>query len=751
MDNIQPHLETKQVMKKLLDENFLAENSTGVFILKDCILVECFTGKNYTYRVVNFITGDQKYLFYKRNPISNLDYPAIVSKIKELSFFNMKKASNGNELIDVIFREVFSKYGFVVREDQVSLSKQMYQNMVDDKILLSDIPVGLGKTHAYLVAAIVYGIFSKQGSIYKPMPIVITTSSIELQRAIIKEYIPEMSKMLMENGIISSPVTCVLRKGKENYVCEHRLKDYFHTLDPGRKRVGEYKGIKKLIQNRIIDLGEVNDISGYDKRKINVKSSQCMTCSLFKTCTFQRFMKQAKKGNYHFQICNHNYYLADLLKRKDGRRSLLPDYKVVIIDEAHKLKDAAEQMYGTLLIENELAHLMKKLTPTQAKKKSQKDLRKKCNEVMALNQMLFDELVGRIPHHAFSEDTEKFSAEITQRVNMLLKRLISNLQELIEIMTYKEKQFLMDLNKMIEALKTFASESNICWLENPKSKGSRILASIPKAVNKVLGEDLWRGNQSMILTSGTLAVNVEFSYTKRQLALNQVNHHKIQELTKDSPFDFKENCMLYIPENMPYPNSDDVNYIDRIGLEITRLIEASNGHALVLFTSYKPLRLIYKLVKDQVMKIPIMTMSRGKNNSIDEFKHSRNAVLFATGSMWEGVNIPGDVLSHLIIVKLPFPIPDPISEYEKSLYPDMNAYLDSVLIPKMLIKLRQGVGRLIRSETDTGVISILDARAGVNGRYHNAVLSALPDCQLTSDFDEIKPFLESKKNDEYFK
>ena len=750
MDNIQPHLETKEIMKKLINENFLAENSTGVFILMDCILVECFTGKNYAYRVVNYVTGDQKYLFYKKNPLLDSDYPAIVSKIKELSFFNLKRAINGNELIDVIFREIFSKYGFVVREDQLSLSKQMYQNMVDGKILLSDIPVGLGKTHAYLVAAIVYGIFSKQGSIYKPMPIVITTSSIELQRAIIKEYIPEMSKMLMENGIISSPVTCVLRKGKENYVCEHRLKDYVSTLDTSRKRVHEYEALNRLLSNGVIDLGEVNNISGYDKRKINVKSSQCMTCSLFKACAFQRFLKQAKKGNYHFQICNHNYYLADLLKRKEGRQPLLPDYKAVIIDEAHKLKDAADQMYGTLLIENEFAYLMKKLTPIQVKKKSQKALRNKCSEVMALNQILFDELVGRIPHQDLSEDTEKFSAEITQRENMLLKRLIASLQEISKIMTYKEKQYLMDLNNMIEVLKTFTSESNICWIENPKAKGSRILGLIPKAVSKALGEDLWLGNQSMILTSGTLAVNTDFRYIKRQLALSQVNHHKIQELTKDSPFDFKENCMLYIPENMPYPNTDDANYIERMSLEITRLIEASSGHALVLFTSYKPLRLIYKLVKEQVMKIPIMAMSRGKNNSIDEFKRSQNAVLFATGSMWEGVNIPGDILSHLIIVKLPFPIPDPISEYEKTLYPDMNEYLDSVLIPKMLIKLRQGVGRLIRSETDTGVISILDARAGVNGRYHQEVLNALPECKRAKSVEDIQIFLQDKKEKHYF-
>jgi ATP-dependent DNA helicase DinG len=143
-------------------------------------------------------------------------------------------------------------------------------------------------------------------------------------------------------------------------------------------------------------------------------------------------------------------------------------------------------------------------------------------------------------------------------------------------------------------------------------------------------------------------------------------------------------------------------------------------------------------------------MNRGRNTAIDEFKESQNAVLFATGSMWEGVNIPGDVLSHLIIVKLPFPIPNPISDYEKSLYPDMNEYLKSVLIPKMLIKLRQGVGRLIRSETDTGVISILDVRASDDGRYHQEVLHALPECRRAENIEDIRDFLNDKKEKNYF-
>jgi len=750
MDNIQEILVTKDILNKVVSEKWVAENSTGVFIIKDCILVQSFTGKNYTYRVINYVTGDQKYLFYKRQELARQDYGDVIDRIKALSFYDMKQASDGSEMIDLIFRDIFPKYGFVIREEQVELSKHIYKNMKDLKISLSDIAVGLGKTHAYLIAAIVHSIFARKGRFYKQMPIVITTSSIELQRSIIKEYIPEISKILIESGIIPSPITCVLRKGKENYVCENRLKDYFQSLDPKRKRSSEYKGLQKLIQSKNIDLADAEDISGYDKRKINVKSSQCMKCSKFKTCAFQQFMKQARKSTHHFQICNHNYYLADILKRKDGRRSLLPDYQTVIIDEAHKLMDAANQMYGTSINEHEINHLMKKISPTNVKKKSQKDLKNLTSEVMALNQMLFDALTEQIPDKAFSDDTEKFPTELTSRVTTLLRKMVFKIHEIGKKMTYTERQFQIDLKAVLDGLSVFLLETNIYWMENPKAKGQRMLASIPEVISKELGEDLWTAKRSMILTSGTLAVDGDFSYTKNQLGMGALNDWKINELTKSSPYHFKENCMLYIAKKMPFPNLDDGAYIHEISQEISNLITASNGHALVLFTSYKPLRLIYQKIKEEHPNRQIIAMNRGRNTAIDEFKESQNAVLFATGSMWEGVNIPGDVLSHLIIVKLPFPIPDPISDYVKSLYPDMNEYFKSVLIPKMLIKLRQGVGRLIRSETDTGVISILDVRAGDAGRYHQDVLHALPECRRAVRIEDIRAFLKEKKENSYF-
>ncbi len=143
-------------------------------------------------------------------------------------------------------------------------------------------------------------------------------------------------------------------------------------------------------------------------------------------------------------------------------------------------------------------------------------------------------------------------------------------------------------------------------------------------------------------------------------------------------------------------------------------------------------------------------MSRGKKDAINEFKKTKNGVLFATGSAWEGINLPGDLLSHLIIVKLPFPIPDPISEYERTMYSTIDDYIQAVVVPQMLIKLRQGVGRLIRKETDTGVISILDARASEGKKYHDVVVDALPDCKMVNHVYEIEHFLKMKKDNDFF-
>jgi ATP-dependent DNA helicase DinG len=199
------------------------------------------------------------------------------------------------------------------------------------------------------------------------------------------------------------------------------------------------------------------------------------------------------------------------------------------------------------------------------------------------------------------------------------------------------------------------------------------------------------------------------------------------------------------------PFYKDENYIAELNDEVERLIIAANGHTAVLFTSYSVMNIVYTNLQECGLPYDFFKLERASSNAIEQFKKSDNGVLFASGALWEGIDIPGDALSQLIIVKLPFSVPDAVSEYERSQYADSRAYLSEVLIPEMLIKLKQGYGRSLRTESDTCVIALLDVRAGERGTYRQAVINALPPSRVTKLISEITAFLLAKKPDEYWK
>jgi ATP-dependent DNA helicase DinG len=260
---------------------------------------------------------------------------------------------------------------------------------------------------------------------------------------------------------------------------------------------------------------------------------------------------------------------------------------------------------------------------------------------------------------------------------------------------------------------------------------------------------------------------------------------RLTEISKPSPFNYQDNVLLYIRENTPFPDQSSKQYIVSIADEAEKLIKASQGHAAVLFTSYKVMDMVWELFKKRGLKFPVFRLDKGGVREIERFKASGNGILFASGSLWEGIDIPGDALSMLIIVKLPFAVPDPIGEYEQTLYKDMFEYKSKVVVPEMLVKLKQGFGRLIRTETDTGVIAILDSRAalglprnevlweedeqrrgadarrqaseaerslrGRGGAYRERVLNALPNCRMTAEIADVRGFIKAMKTPEYFK
>lgn len=223
----------------------------------------------------------------------------------------------------------------------------------------------------------------------------------------------------------------------------------------------------------------------------------------------------------------------------------------------------------------------------------------------------------------------------------------------------------------------------------------------------------------------------------------------VQAYSAPSPFDYKRNCLLYFPESSKGEPHGSDSESKRIAKEILRLVHATGGHTLVLFTSYSLMGAVYSLVKDQ-MPVPLMEVWRNSQDTIRRFKRGQNSVLFAAGSCWEGIDFPGDIVSSLIIPRLPFPVPDPIREAQRPNYMTLQDYIQAVIVPEMQVKLRQGFGRAIRTETDTCVVSILDHRAAPGGKYHREVTEALPSVPVTRQIEDVERFIRARKGPDYF-
>ena len=192
------------------------------------------------------------------------------------------------------------------------------------------------------------------------------------------------------------------------------------------------------------------------------------------------------------------------------------------------------------------------------------------------------------------------------------------------------------------------------------------------------------------------------------------------------------------------------NYFEDLTAEILSLLNASHGHALVLFTSYAAMSAVKERLLRKNLRWPLFAMSRNAVYTVEQFKRSPGAVLLATGAAWEGFDFPGDAVSMLIIPRLPFPQPNALKEKEREKYDTLKKFIRAVVVPEMQIKLRQGFGRAIRTETDTCAVAILDERAGINGKYHNDVLSALPEMEQTERVRDVRRFIERVKMEKYF-
>jgi ATP-dependent DNA helicase DinG len=452
-----------------------------------------------------------------------------------------------------------------------------------------------------------------------------------------------------------------------------------------------------------------------------------------------------------------------LLHRAKGRQPLIPDYQAVIIDEGHKFLDAARDMYGASL---SLAGLCRVAGDargfTFAPGVATGDIARECDRIQSKSRLLFRYLNNETPAGA-DDEAERYPTKIRDRAAKLIGALKEDAGALAGMLSRRavasksearRRDTLRALERIGDSLAAFSRHGDLVYWMEPGSPDDEFrftaLRGIPKNLGELLNRDLWGKSVPIILTSGTLSAAGSFEHIKKKTGLDLLPTKRLTETSKPSPFNHRKNSLLYISENTPFPDNKDAGYIAAIADETECLIRTSHGHAAVLFTSYKAMDMVWVRVMARELPYPVFRLDRGGATAIDRFRRSGNGVLFASGALWEGIDIPGDILSMLIIARLPFAVPDPVSEWERTLYRDMGEYKNAVIVPEMLMKLKQGHGRLLRVETDTGCVAILDSRANTRGAYRDRVLAALPDCRVTPDIGDIEKFMLEKKPPAYF-
>ena len=472
----------------------------------------------------------------------------------------------------------------------------------------------------------------------------------------------------------------------------------------------------------------MSEVFQVSRQAMRICVPQRCRCRL-KDCRYHCFLDTCQSGQYTVQICNHNLLMADLIHRSQKKKTILPDSAAIIIDEAHKLPETARQMFGVTLKAQDFAELVRSLHV----------------ERYVLAAELLSEAVAPL--------TEKLSVPVEEGAGFDAYQMF--LERPHQVLTVVCRQLEGLLTKETwRLLSAVASTVSLFYLGNPEmifyaadnDHGGAMLCGTVAELTAQLQATLWRREQPIVLSSGTLAVGKDFS--RFRTAAGLTGERLVTETVCPAPFDYQRNCLLYLPPE-PIP-LDTADYYDRLAAQIRQLAVASHGHALVLFTSY-----LASAVKERLQAValpfPVFTMGRCPARTLTAFRAAPGSILLATGAAWEGLDFAGDGVSLLIIPRLPFAYPDAVKEKERKDYPNLREFLRSVVVPEMQIKLRQGFGRAIRTETDTCVVAVLDPRAARGQRYFQSMAEALPEMPVTGNLRTVEQFYHERKEAGYFR
>ncbi|MDR0841873.1 MAG: ATP-dependent DNA helicase [Acidobacteriota bacterium] len=620
------------------------------------------------------------------------------------------------------------------RPGQIRMAVAVADAMEDGRHLCVEAGTGTGKTLAYLLPAIFSG-----------RRVVISTATKNLQEQLFQKDIP-----FLEDALGRKLSVCYM-KGRSNYLCWNRLEAInaatylFSPHDP------EYlKKIRRWVQTT--DAGDRAELTDLPENlplwlHLDARRETCAgrKCHNFDNCFVTRVRQRALESD--IVIVNHHLFFADLALRQDDYGEVLPDYSILVFDEAHEIEDVATQYFGVRISNYRVDEFIRDCRTALAETGGDSSFL--VGELGKLAQGSVDFFTcfwgreGRYVLHPLSGfpdirrgptgNGDMGAAYRSLRVQLdVVRTALDSLtvqSDSLDALARRARELQFDLAEILES----DARSCVFWYEI-RGRGVYIWAS-PIDLAPLLAEHLFAKVDCAVLTSATLSTGGNFSFIKKRLGLQDAD-----ELIVPSHFDFTRQAILYVPRDIPEPRES--GWTERATAEIQGLLNASRGRAFLLFTSFAQMKQVYDSIRHEVGFPLLVQGEKSKSGLLEEFRNTPGAVLFATGSFWQGIDVQGEQLSCVVIDKLPFAVPgDPVVAARISRINESggNAFYD-YQIPAATILLKQGVGRLIRSRADRGILAILDKRL-VTKSYGRVFLESLPPAPLTHDAASVGGFL----------
>ena len=657
---------------------------------------------------------------------------------------------------------------FEERPVQIELLKSIAKTFNQNHIGVFEAGTGVGKSYAYLIPSFLWALQNKER-------VIISTGTINLQQQLCEKDIPAVEK------ILGKKIKFVLMKGRQNYICKRRLMESSSVLDLFEDETEEIKKIADWEETT--KTGSKSDMpfmpSDNAWTKVNSESDACMgkRCPFFNECYVMKVRKQAASAS--IIVVNHHLLFADIESRMSGTgyddASVLPPYRRIIFDEAHGIENAATSFFSESFNRfkiiklvnqmyrkrkgSEYGHLCSIAVFSKNEEKVQEAylLTNQIKNAITDLEIAAKDLMGHEYSMRLYEATARQWGPLLVQTSKLAEALgaFTNLvRVIIEGVADEDREappfweakiILRRLDSYVILLKNFSlwdeKRQNVYWIQKKRlppdpARSSDdpdyvIFSETPLDISSLMNTGVFEEMNSVICTSATLKTARDFKYWCSRTGVSYADPERVDCNAFASPFPYDKNMLFAVPSDAPLP--DRPEFQQWIEMAIPRLITAAQGRTLVLFTSYESLRSAHNTSLHVLKGFGGLMMKQGDDDNsklLEKFKNDKESVLFATDSFWQGVDIPGESLSQVIIVKLPFTVPnDPVfvARSEAIEKRGGNSFME-MSVPEAVIKFRQGIGRLIRRSDDRGVVTVLDRRI-YEKRYGMNFIQSMPESQ----------------------